>query len=101
MFSIGIEWSFIPFPDNQDVLDIIDKKGMGILPILDDQVKTVGGTDKTFANDLYRKCTGHPRFSASKLQLGARQFQLQHYAGPVQYVSINVFAQNEYLLILG
>jgi len=60
---------------------------MGILPILDDQVKTVGGTDKTFANDLYRKCTSHPRFSASKLQLGSRQFQLEHYAGPVQYVS--------------
>lgn len=65
---------------------------MGILPILDDQVKTVGGTDKTFANDLYRKCMNHPRFSASKLQLGARQFQLQHYAGPVQYVRPNAIA---------
>ena len=69
------------------MFSILLKKGMGIFHILDDQVKTVGGTDKTFANDLYRKCTNHPRFSASKLQLGSRQFQLEHYAGPVQYVS--------------
>ena len=69
------------------MFSILLKKGMGIFHILDDQVKTVGGTDKTFANDLYRMCTNHPRFSASKLQLSSRQFQLEHLAGPMQYVS--------------
>lgn len=35
----GIEWSFIEFPENQDVLDLIEKRGSGILSILDDQCR--------------------------------------------------------------
>jgi myosin-5 len=52
----GINWSFIPFPDNQDVLDLIWKKGYGILNILDDQCRAPGTTDKTFASE-YSECT--------------------------------------------
>jgi len=47
----GINWSFIPFPDNQDVLDLVWKKGYGILNILDDQCRAPGTTDKTFASE--------------------------------------------------
>ena len=76
-------------------MDLIDKKGAGILPILDDQVRTVGGTDKSFANDLYRKCTDHPRFSASKLQVGSRKFELNHYAGGVEYDTEGFVSKNK------
>jgi len=91
----GITWSFITFPDNQDALDLIDKKGSGILPILDDQVRTVGGTDKSFSDDLYRKCANHPRFSASKLQVGSRKFELNHYAGAVVYETDGFVQKNK------
>jgi len=47
----GIQWSFISFPDNQDALDLIWKKGYGILNILDDQCRAPGTTDKTFASE--------------------------------------------------
>ena len=47
----GIKWSYISFPDNQDVLDLIWKKGFGILNILDDQCRAPGTTDKTFASE--------------------------------------------------
>jgi myosin heavy subunit len=30
-------WKFISFPDNQDVLDLVDKKRTGILELLDEQ----------------------------------------------------------------
>ena len=33
----GILWKYITFPDNQDVIDLIDKKYVDILVILDDQ----------------------------------------------------------------
>lgn len=46
----GIQWSFISFPDNQDALNLIWKKGYGILNILDDQCRAPGTTDKTFAS---------------------------------------------------
>ena len=81
----GIQWSFISFPENQDVLDLIDKKGSGILSILDDQCKAPGTTDKTFANDLYGKCSGHGRFEADFRQVGSRKFAVVHYAGTVEY----------------
>lgn len=81
----GIKWSFISFPDNQDVLDLIWKKGFGILNILDDQCRAPGTTDKTFANDIYQKLTGKPRFEANFRQVGARQFGVFHYAGLVEY----------------
>ena len=81
----GIAWSFISFPDNQDVLDLIDKKGCGILNILDDQCRAPGTTDKTFCIDLYKKCTGHARFEADFRQVGAQKFGVRHYAGPVEY----------------
>lgn len=81
----GIAWSFISFPDNQDVLDLIDKKGCGMLNILDDQCRAPGTTDKTFCIDIYKKCTGHPRFEADFRQVGAQKFGVRHYAGPVEY----------------
>jgi len=81
----GIQWSYITFPDNQDVLDLIYKKGAGILNILDDQCRAPGTTDKTFSTDLYKKCTGHARFQADFRQVGSRLFGIFHYAGVVEY----------------
>ena len=81
----GIKWSFISFPDNQEVLDLIDKKGVGILKILDDQCRAPGCSDKSFSQDVYQKCRGHKRFQADFRQVGAMKFGIVHYAGPVEY----------------
>mmetsp|Transcript_60054 Transcript_60054/g.147618 ORF Transcript_60054/g.147618 Transcript_60054/m.147618 type:complete len:1680 (+) Transcript_60054:347-5386(+) len=81
----GIEWSFIQFPENQDVLDLIDKRGSGILCILDDQCRAPGTSDRSFALDVYNKCKNHVRFSANRKQTAVLQFCVHHYAGPVEY----------------
>jgi myosin-5 len=81
----GIEWSFIEFPENQDVIDLIDKRGSGILCILDDQCRAPGTSDRSLALDIYNKCKSHPRFSANRKQTAALQFCVHHYAGPVEY----------------
>jgi hypothetical protein len=45
----GIEWSYIEFPENQDVLDLVDKKcGSGIISILDDQCRAPSTSNKSF-----------------------------------------------------
>lgn len=90
----GIKWSFISFPDNEEVLELIDKKGSGILNILDDQCRAPGTTDKTFCIDIYKKCTGHPRFEADFRQVGAQLFGVKHYAGPVEYSSEGFVEKN-------
>ena len=35
----AIDWSYIQFVDNQDVLDLIERKPLGILDLLDEQCK--------------------------------------------------------------
>ena len=88
----GIEWSFIEFPENQDVLDLINKRGQGILNILDDHCRAPGATDRSFAADIFNKCTPHSRFQSSRKQTAALQFEVNHYAGPVEY-TIQGFVQ--------
>ena len=90
----GIAWSYVVFPDNQDVLDLISKKGAGILSILDDQCRAPGTTDKTFINDLYQKVSRHKRFEADYRQVGARKFAIIHYAGTVEYESEGFVEKN-------
>jgi myosin heavy subunit len=90
----GILWSYVSFPDNQDVLDLISKKGAGILDILDDQCRAPGTTDKTFINDLYQKLSRHKRFQADFRQVGARKFAIIHYAGTVEYDSEGFVEKN-------
>jgi len=90
----GIEWSFIEFPENQDVLDLFEKRGTGILSILDDQCRAPGPSDKAFALDVYNKCTGQPRFAASRKQTATLQFSVEHYAGPVEYTTAGFTEKN-------
>jgi len=90
----GIEWSFIEFPENQDVLDLIDKRGSGILSILDDQCRAPGPSDKGFCLAVYKICRGHERFTVSAKQNAQLQFSVKHYAGPVEYTSLGFVEKN-------
>ena len=81
----GIAWDFIEFQDNQEVIDLIDSRGDGIISILSDHSRTARGSDKTFAEALYSRCEKNPRFKAPALVKGKKQFIVEHYAGPVVY----------------
>ena len=81
----GIMWKFISFPDNQDVLDLIDKRHEGILPLLDEQCILPMSTDEKYTRYLYGRCDKHPRFKASSSQRVDYRFSIQHYAGDVEY----------------
>ncbi len=35
----AIDWSYIQFVDNQDVLDLIERRPLGILDVLDEQCR--------------------------------------------------------------
>jgi myosin V len=91
----GIAWEFIEFPDNQDVIDLIDKRGEGIIPILNDQCRTTRGSDKSFAEALYTRCDKNSRFYAPALIKGKQQFIVDHYAGPVTYDYVGFVEKNK------
>lgn len=43
-----IDWSYIEFVDNQDVLDLIERKPLGILDLLDEQCRFPKAGDSCF-----------------------------------------------------
>ncbi|KAL7535662.1 hypothetical protein ACHAXR_009073, partial [Thalassiosira sp. AJA248-18] len=91
----GILWKFISFPDNQDVLDLIDRKHTGILALLDEQCIVPRSTDEKFTRYLYAKCDEHERFSATSAQRVDYKFSIEHYAGPVEYTTDHWLEKNK------
>mmetsp|Transcript_19506 Transcript_19506/g.38265 ORF Transcript_19506/g.38265 Transcript_19506/m.38265 type:complete len:1975 (-) Transcript_19506:115-6039(-) len=91
----GILWKFISFPDNQDVLDLIDMKRTGILAILDEQCIVDWGTDDKFVRHLYTRCEKHNRFEAAPGQQASSKFSIEHYAGPVEYSTCDWIEKNK------
>jgi len=96
----GIQWNFIAFPDNQYVLDLIDKKRTGVLSILDEQSFLTQCTDQSFAQLLYQKCGGGRSgkgnaFAANSRQMAHGAFSIHHYAGPVEYDTTGFLEKNK------
>uniref|UniRef100_A0A7N0USH1 Uncharacterized protein n=2 Tax=Kalanchoe fedtschenkoi TaxID=63787 RepID=A0A7N0USH1_KALFE len=78
-----IDWSYIEFVDNKDVLELIEKKPGGILALLDEACMFPRSTHETFAQKLYQTFKDHKRFSKPKLS--QTDFTMSHYAGEVTY----------------
>ncbi|GMY26957.1 myosin-6-like isoform X1, partial [Fagus crenata] len=78
-----IDWSYIEFIDNQDILDLLEKKPGGIIALLDEACMFPRSTHETFAQKLYQTFKDHKRFSKPKLSRS--DFTICHYAGDVTY----------------
>ncbi|XP_057445257.1 myosin-6-like isoform X2 [Lotus japonicus] len=78
-----IDWSYIEFVDNQDVLDLIEKKPGGIIALLDEACMFPRSTHETLAEKLYQTFKDNKRFNKPKLS--RTDFTINHYAGDVTY----------------
>lgn len=78
-----INWSYIEFVDNQDVLDLIEKKPGGIIALLDEACMFPKSTHETFAQKMYQTFKNNKRFVKPKLS--RTDFIISHYAGEVNY----------------
>ncbi|KAJ4726841.1 Myosin [Melia azedarach] len=88
-----IEWSYIEFIDNQDVLDLIEKKPGGIIALLDEACMFPKSSHETFSQKLYQTFKDHKRFIKPKLARSS--FTIVHYAGEVQYQSDHFLDKNK------
>ncbi|CAK4154436.1 unnamed protein product [Aphanomyces euteiches] len=80
----GIDWSKLSFQDNIPCLELIEKKPLGILILLDEQA-LLGkrGSDDNFIQKLHQTHDKHPNFI--KPRFGKEEFIIKHYAGQVAY----------------
>ncbi|KAB5545162.1 hypothetical protein DKX38_013274 [Salix brachista] len=88
-----IDWSYIEFIDNQDVLDLIEKKPGGIISLLDEACMFPRSTHETFAEKLYQTFKDHKRFNKPKLSRS--DFTICHYAGDVTYQTEHFLDKNK------
>ncbi|KAL0371208.1 UNVERIFIED_CONTAM: Myosin-9 [Sesamum angustifolium] len=88
-----IDWSYIEFVDNQDVLDLIEKKPGGIIALLDEACMFPKSTHETFSQKLYQTFKSHKRFIKPKLS--RTDFTIAHYAGEVLYQSDQFLDKNK------
>nr|XP_004498862.1 myosin-15-like isoform X1 [Cicer arietinum] len=78
-----INWSYIEFVDNQDVLDLIEKKPIGVIALLDEACMFPKSTHESFSTKLFQHFRSHPRLQKEKFS--QTDFIISHYAGKVTY----------------
>jgi myosin V len=93
-----IQWEFITFPDNQEVLDLLEKKRTGLFALCDEQVKFPKASNKTLLRKFYEHCRAHPRFYVGNSEEARDEFVVKHFAGPVKYSSAN-FLEKTYVVV--
>lgn len=89
----GIDWDFIKFPENQDVLDLIEHKTDGIMSILDDMCKAPGASDKAFVSEVIKRCDKQSCFNANFRETPPL-FSIKHFAGSVEYTTDGFLEKN-------
>ncbi|KAL9273556.1 Myosin-11-like protein [Drosera capensis] len=88
-----IDWSYIEFVDNQDVLDLIEKKPGGVIALLDEACMFPKSTAETLTSKLYQTYKNHRRLPKPKMS--RIDFIISHYAGEVQYQSDQFLDKNK------
>jgi stress response protein SCP2 len=78
-----INWKNITFKDNQECLDLIEKKPIGILSFLDEECKFPKASDSTFLQKINTNFEKHAYYE--KLKIVRSTFKIRHYAGVVEY----------------
>eukprot|EP01135_Chromosphaera_perkinsii_P000792 Nk52_evm80s151 gene=Nk52_evmTU80s151 len=99
----GITWTHIDYFNNEVIVDLIEKKHIGILSILDEQCYLPGNpTDKDFLEQMNRKVGKHAHYDSQGIdhknnfkKIEHNQFVLKHYAGNVSYSSDGFIIKNK------
>ena len=78
-----IDWQTLTYPDNQQVLNLISKKPIGIMPLLDDESNFPKATDNSFLEKCHYNHALNELYSRPRMS--SMEFGIKHYAGQVWY----------------
>ncbi|PWA83025.1 IQ motif, EF-hand binding site, P-loop containing nucleoside triphosphate hydrolase [Artemisia annua] len=85
----GIHWKKVEFEDNEECLDLFEKKPMGLISILDEDSNSSKATDVTFTDKIKQQLSSNSCFSCDK-----ETFRIRHSAREVQYDATGFLEQN-------
>ncbi|OWR53588.1 myosin xv [Danaus plexippus plexippus] len=78
-----LEWSNLTWNDNSPVIQLLSKKPVGILHLLDDESNFPRASDNSFLEKCHYNHALNELYSRPRL--GANEFGIKHYAGQVWY----------------
>ncbi|KAL2633393.1 hypothetical protein R1flu_004872 [Riccia fluitans] len=90
----NIDWTRVDFEDNQECLDLIEKKPLGLISLLDEECTFPRASSLTFANKLKEHLKGNACFKGER----SKAFRILHYAGEVTYDTSGFLEKNRDLL---
>ncbi|XP_006819085.1 myosin-IIIb-like [Saccoglossus kowalevskii] len=82
--SEGIDWTNIPFVNNQPLLDLFLGKPIGILTLLDEECQFPQASDHTFVEKMNHNFAGNHFYIKSRVASN-NIFSIDHYAARVEY----------------
>ncbi|GAM28344.1 hypothetical protein SAMD00019534_115200 [Acytostelium subglobosum LB1] len=88
-----INWSKITYNDNQECLDLIEKRPLGILSLLDEECRFPQASDTTLLEKLHANHEKHTYYEKPKLS--KTTFVVKHYAGEVSYITQGFLDKNK------
>ena len=95
----GVAFEHISYTDNQPILDMIEKRPIGILLTLDDMNRMPRSTDEGFvARADSNHSTQRYYITSTETRRGPRAFTIKHYAGDVIYDADGFLEKNKDLL---
>ncbi|URE22814.1 MYSc [Musa troglodytarum] len=87
----GIDWAKVEFLDNTDCLNLLEKKPLGVISLLDEESTFPKATDMTFANKLKQHLAGNHCFKGER----GGAFRISHYVGELPQSFANNTLQPE------
>ncbi|XP_024536357.1 myosin-1 [Selaginella moellendorffii] len=90
----GIDWTRIEFVDNQECLDLIEKRPLGLISLLDEECTFPQSTEISLAMKLSKHLSKNSHFKAER----DTGFTIRHYAGEVTYSTSGIMEKNRDLL---
>ncbi|KAL6076835.1 Myosin-VIIa, variant 2 [Balamuthia mandrillaris] len=88
----GINWSNIQFKDNAECIDLIEKKPLGILSLLDEESRFPKASDESLLMKLHKNHEKHEHYIMPKRR--GNNFIVKHYAGDVSYETTGFLEKN-------
>ncbi|XP_073127821.1 myosin-2 [Henckelia pumila] len=88
--SDGIDWTKVDFEDNQECLDLFEKRPIGLISLLDEESNFPKATDVTFSTKLKQHLNSFHCFKGER----GGAFSVRHYAGEVLYNTAEFLEKN-------
>jgi len=90
--SENVSCDFTDFPDNQDIIDMIQAKQSSIFTLLDEECRLPKGSDQAFVQKLWKTFDKNPRFKVEPRK--PTSFSVIHFAGTVSYDTAHFMDKN-------